>query len=204
MIEQSIIRTINLGVKRLFDIVVSAVGLVMLSPVFLITVLVIKVTMPGKIFFYQERVGRGKRLFQILKFRTMKEDKQAEAAHDFSKDAERLTRTGNFLRRLKVDELPQLWNVLIGDMSLVGPRPTIIEQVEKYNEFQLHRLEMRPGMTGLAQVNGNVSLTWDERITYDVEYIEKFTVFLDILILTKTVLVIIFGEQKFKRGCRCK
>lgn len=202
MKQQSIMRKLNLGLKRIFDVVISAAGLIILSPVFLITIFLIKITMPGKIFFRQERVGKDKRVFHILKFRTMKEDRQAEEAHDFSKDAERMTRTGNILRRLKIDELPQLWNVLVGDMSLVGPRPTVIEQVEQYNEFQMHRLDMRPGMTGLAQVNGNVSLTWDERIVYDVKYIESFSVFMDLAILGKTVLVVIFGEQKFKKECK--
>lgn len=202
MMQQSIMRKLNLGLKRIFDIIVSALGLIILFPVLLITVLLIKTTMPGKIFFRQERVGMEKRLFHILKFRTMKEDRQAEEAHDFSKDTERMTRTGNILRRLKIDELPQLWNVFVGDMSLVGPRPTVIEQVEQYDEFQMRRLKMRPGMTGLAQVNGNVSLTWDDRIVYDVTYIEKFSVFMDLAIMAKTFLVIIFGEQKFRKECK--
>lgn len=201
MSQNSIMRKLNLGLKRIFDIIVSAAGLLILSPVFLITVFFIKITMPGKIFFQQERVGKGKKIFHILKFRTMKEDRQAEEAHDFSKDAERMTKTGNILRRLKIDELPQLWNVFAGEMSLVGPRPTVMEQVDQYNEFQMHRLDMRPGMTGLAQVNGNVSLSWNERIKYDIRYIEKFSVFLDLAILVKTVLVVIFGEQKFKKEC---
>lgn len=202
MIQQSIMRKLNLGLKRGFDISVSALGLIILFPILALTVLLIKITMPGRIFFRQERVGKGKRVFQILKFRTMKEDRQAEETHDFSKDAERMTRTGNVLRRLKIDELPQLWNVLVGDMSLVGPRPTVIEQVEQYDEFQMRRLEMRPGMTGLAQVNGNVSLTWNERIKYDVKYIEKFSVLLDVIIMAKTFLVVIFGEQKFRKECK--
>jgi len=187
MSQKRLMRRINLGLKRFFDIIVSAAGLLILSPVFLLTVLLIKITMPGKIFFQQERVGKGKKVFHILKFRT--------------KDAERMTRTGNILRRLKIDELPQLWNVFAGDMSLVGPRPTVMEQVEQYDEFQLRRLGMRPGMTGLAQVNGNVSLSWNERIKYDVRYIEKFSVVLDLAIMIKTVLVVIFGEQKFKKEC---
>lgn len=194
-------RKTELGIKRIFDIIVSAAGIVILSPVWLVTMILIKITMPGKIFFKQERVGQNQKIFQILKFRTMKEDRQAEQAHDFSKDQERMTRTGNVLRRLKIDELPQLINVFVGDMSLVGPRPTVIEQVNQYNEYQLRRLDMRPGMTGLAQVNGNISLTWDERIVYDVKYIEGFSVWMDIAILLKTVLVVIFGEQKFKKEC---
>ncbi len=195
-------RKIELRIKRLFDITVSVIGLFVLSPILLITMLLIKITMPGKIFFKQERVGKDKKIFYIWKFRTMKEDEKAERSHDFSKDMERMTRTGAILRRLKIDELPQLLNVLIGDMSLIGPRPTIIEQVEQYNEFQLLRLHMLPGMTGLAQVNGNIALSWEERILYDVKYIREFSILLDLSILFKTVLVVIFGERKFIKECK--
>ncbi len=187
--------------KRGFDIAVSTLGLLILSPVLLVTAALIKITMPGKVFFRQERVGKNKKIFHILKFRTMKEDKKAEQAHDFSKDSERMTKTGMILRRLKIDELPQLLNVLAGDMSLVGPRPTVIEQVRNYNKFQLRRLKMRPGMTGLAQVNGNTALDWDERIIFDVKYVENFSLWMDLMILLKTILVVVCGEQKFKKEC---
>ena len=102
------------------------------------------------------------------------------------------------IRRLKIDELPQLINVFRGDMSLVGPRPTVKEQTDLYNAYQRQRLNMRPGMTGLAQVNGNISLSWDERIEYDVEYVNKFSILLDLKILLKTIAVVIYGENKFK------
>ncbi len=196
------IKKIQLAIKRGFDIAVSTLGLIILSPVLLVTAVLIKITMPGKVFFKQERVGKNKKIFHILKFRTMKEDKKAEQTHDFSKDSERMTKTGNILRRLKIDELPQLLNVLAGDMSLVGPRPTVIEQVRNYNKFQLRRLKMRPGMTGLAQVNGNTALDWDERIVFDVKYVENFSLWMDLMILLKTVLVVICGEQKFKKECK--
>ena len=155
--------------------------------------------MPGPVFFRQERVGKNGRTFDILKFRSMKVDKNAEKNHDFTKDEERKTPFGNIIRRLKIDELPQLINVFCGDMSLVGPRPTVKEQTDLYNDYQRQRLNMRPGMTGLAQVNGNISLTWDERIDYDVDYVTNFTFLLDIKILLKTVVVVIFGEDKFKK-----
>ncbi len=192
-------KKIQLIIKRLFDLVVSMIGLVALAPAFIVVSVMIKITMPGKIFFKQERVGKDKRTFSVLKFRTMKEDKIAEATHDFSKDEERKTAFGNILRRTKIDETPQLINVLLGDMSLIGPRPTVMEQVEKYDNFQMQRLEMRPGMTGLAQVNGNIALSWEERIKYDVYYVRHFSVWWDIRILMKTVLVVIFGEEKFER-----
>lgn len=192
-------RRLNLAVKRTADIFFSAAGLIVLMPILLISAILLEIFMPGPLFFKQQRVGKNGRLFNILKFRSMKVDKALEASHDFTRDAERMTPFGKLLRRTKIDELPQLWNVLVGDMSLVGPRPTVKEQTDKYNDYQRQRLNMRPGMTGLAQVNGNVSLTWDERFVYDIEYVNNFSVLLDIKILCKTVLVVIMGEEKFKR-----
>lgn len=192
-------RNFNLILKRLIDIAVSLICLIILLPVFILTVLLIKITMPGPILFTQERVGKSKILFEILKFRTMKVDKEVEKNLDFSKDEERLTRLGKFLRRFKIDELPQLFNVLKGDMSLVGPRPTVMNQVKRYTTYQLQRLNMKPGMTGLAQVNGNISLTWAERIEYDIEYIDNFSILLDLRILLKTVAIVLIGEERFKR-----
>lgn len=192
-------RRLNLAIKRTADIIFSAAGLIVLMPILLISAILLEVFMPGPLFFKQQRVGKNGRLFNILKFRSMKVDKALEASHDFTRDAERMTPFGKLLRRTKIDELPQLWNVLVGDMSLVGPRPTVKEQTDKYNDYQRQRLNMRPGMTGLAQVNGNVSLTWDERFVYDIEYVNNFSVLLDIRILCKTVLVVIMGEEKFKR-----
>ena len=192
-------RRLNLAIKRTADIVFSAAGLIVLLPILVIAAILLEIFMPGPLFFKQQRVGKDGRLFNIIKFRSMKVDKALEAAHDFTRDAERMTSFGKLLRRTKIDELPQLWNVLVGDMSLVGPRPTVKEQTDKYNDYQRQRLNMRPGMTGLAQVNGNVSLTWDERFVYDIEYVNNFSVLLDIKILCKTVLVVIMGEEKFKR-----
>jgi len=192
-------RRVNLFVKRLIDILGSGIGLLIISPILILAVLLIKFTMPGPIFFKQERVGKNKKLFQILKFRTMKVDREAEKNLDFSKDKDRLTTVGKFLRRTKVDELPQLINVFLGDMSLVGPRPTVMKQVENYTEYQKQRLEMSPGMTGLAQVNGNITLPWEQRIEYDIEYIRNFSVLLDWKILFKTVAIVLLGEERFKK-----
>ncbi|MDD3138959.1 MAG: sugar transferase [Lachnospiraceae bacterium] len=189
---------IQFSIKRIFDITISLLVLTISLPIMLFALLGIVFTMPGPIFFTQERVGKNKKNFRIYKLRTMKVDKDAEKKLDGSKDAERLTKFGKILRRTKIDELPQLINVLIGDMSLVGPRPTIYQQVMNYNEMQAHRLDMRPGMTGLAQVNGNIYLSWDERIKFDLEYINHFSLMLDLKILAKTVLVVVFGEKKFK------
>ena len=197
--EAAAVRELNLAIKRTADIVFGAAGLIVLLPILVIAAILLEIFMPGPLFFKQQRVGKDGRLFNIIKFRSMKVDKALEAAHDFTRDAERMTPFGKLLRRTKIDELPQLWNVLVGDMSLVGPRPTVKEQTDKYNDYQRQRLNMRPGMTGLAQVNGNISLTWDERFVYDIEYVNNFSVLLDIKILCKTVLVVIMGEEKFKR-----
>ena len=189
---------IDLAVKRAADLTLSGAGLTLFSPVLLAAAVGIKLTMPGPVFFRQQRVGRDGVVFDILKLRSMKADREAEAKHDPTKDAERMTPFGKLLRRTKVDELPQLINVFVGDMSLVGPRPTLKEQTDAYNDYQRQRLKMRPGMTGLAQVNGNVTLSWDERIEYDVEYVNNYSLLLDLEILCKTVLVVIFGEEKFR------
>ena len=191
------IRKVNLFLKRLFDIIFSGVGMVLLSPFLVLISILIKVVMPGPVLFKQIRVGKNKRLFKIFKFRTMKIDKEAENSHDISKDTERLTTLGRLLRRTKIDELPQLVNVFTGDMSLVGPRPTFEEQVRKYDQHQMKRLDMRPGMTGLAQINGNTALSWEERIRFDIRYVENFNVMLDIKILLRTVGVVVMGEERF-------
>lgn len=195
----SVSRAINLTVKLIFDRILSLIGVIILSPIYLLTALIIKMTMPGPVFFRQRRVGKNGKEFDILKFRSMRVDTEAEKSFNMDKDAERITAFGRFIRRMKIDETPQLLNILKGDMSLVGPRPTIMAQVEKYNDFQRQRLHMRPGMTGMAQVNGNVSLSWDERFIYDVYYVKNFSVLLDLKILCRTVLIVLMGEEKFKK-----
>lgn len=190
-------RKVNLVIKRLIDLVGSSLGLLVISPILLVACVLIKILMPGPIFFFQERVGKDGKVFKIYKLRTMKVDKDAENNFDSSKDAERTPPLGHCLRRFKIDESVQLINVLKGDMSMVGPRPTLKIQTDNYTEYERQRLKMSPGMTGLAQVNGNISLSWQERIEYDIEYINKFSVWLDIKILLKTVLIVFFGEEKF-------
>ena len=186
-------------IKRLIDLFGSSIGLILISPILIISILGIEIFMPGPVFFKQVRAGYKGKPFNILKLRTMKIDTIAEENHDFSKDAERLTFFGEILRRTKVDELPQLLNVFMGDMSLVGPRPTVIEQATKYDTFQRKRLDVVPGMTGLAQVNGNLTLSWEDRIKYDVFYVENWSLMLDMKILFKTVAIVVLGENKFTR-----
>lgn len=183
--------------KRFIDIIVSFLVLLVLSPILIIVAIAIKLESKESIFFKQERVGLNGKVFSLLKFKSMKSNIVAEKNFDFSLDEERITKVGKFIRRTKIDELPQLINVLKGDMSLVGPRPTIKKQVDAYNDYQRQRLNVRPGMTGLAQVNGNIYLDWDERIKYDVYYVRNKSLLLDLKILLKTVGVVIFGEGKF-------
>ncbi|MCD2136461.1 sugar transferase [Salinicoccus halitifaciens] len=192
-------KELSLKIKRCIDVAVSFILLMMLSPLLVATAMLIVVTMPGPVFFMQDRIGYKGKPYSIFKFRSMKVDKDAETNFAFDKDAERLTLFGRLIRRLKIDELPQLLNVLKGDMSLVGPRPTIEQQVREYDDHQRRRLDMKPGMTGLAQVNGNASLSWDERIEYDIRYISRFSLFLDMWILMKTFLIVLLGEERFKK-----
>ena len=192
-------RKVNLFIKRVVDILFSMICLTILSPVFIIVPILIFLETTEGPFFKQERIGKLGKKFFILKFKTMISDKTAEVNFDFSKDANRVTKVGQILRRTKIDEIPQLINVLKGDMSLVGPRPTVSIQVEKYSEYEKKRLKMPAGMTGLAQVNGNIALSWEERIKYDVYYVENFDLSMDIKILFKTILVVFYGEERYKK-----
>lgn len=190
-------RTIQLILKRTFDIVASGTALLLLCPLWAIVVLLMKCAMPGPVFFGQERIGRNFVPFRILKFRTMKVDCDAERNFRIEKDAERVTPLGRFLRRVKLDETPQLLNVLKGDMSVVGPRPTVRQRVEEYRDGQDIRLSMRPGLTGISQVSGNVLLSWPRRIEYDCRYVRGFSLWLDAKIILKTLAVILLGEERF-------
>ena len=193
-------RQLNLFAKRLIDLLGSLTGLIILLPVFVIISILIKLTSKGPIFFTQERLGKNGKIFKIIKFRTMvvNAEKMGDRIAVKNEDDPRITKVGKFLRATSLDELPQLLNVLKGDMSLVGPRPSVPYhpyKYEDYNNFQKRRFEMRPGMTGLAQVSVRNSVPWDERIKLDVEYVEKFSILLDIKILFKTLQKIFYGEN---------
>lgn len=190
-------RGIQLAIKRCFDVFMSGICIIVLLPFWLLIVIVMKITMPGPIFFKQERVGKNFRRFQVLKFRTMKVDKDAEKSFNYEKDLDRITVLGRFLRRTKLDETPQLINILRGDMSIVGPRPTVPQRVEEFYEGQEIRVSMAPGLTGNSQVRGNVLLSWPRRIEYDCQYVKNFSIFLDIKIILKTMMVVIFGEERY-------
>ncbi|MGE0442309.1 MAG: sugar transferase [Gemmatimonadales bacterium] len=189
-------RSVSRGPKRAADLIVGAlVALPALVVVGLSWVLVVvEDGRPG--FFRQTRVGLGGREFGILKLRTMRRNEApVSEVGQVGSDHPMVTRVGRWLRRLKVDELPQVLNVLAGDMSLVGPRPTVAEQVREYDDFARRRLAVRPGVTGWAQVNGNVALTWEDRIRLDVWYVDHWRPALDLRILARTIGVLFRGER---------
>jgi lipopolysaccharide/colanic/teichoic acid biosynthesis glycosyltransferase len=172
-------------VKRAFDVVASLALLALLSPALLAAAVGIKLGSPGPVLFRQTRIGKDGRHFTLYKFRSM--HASPASSRETGRDDPRVFRFGRLLREYHIDELPQLWNVLIGDMSLVGPRPTLGEQVERYTPRQRGRLRVRPGLTGLAQVSGNNALDWDRRIEVDLEYVARASVWLDLKILWRTV-----------------
>ena len=190
--------------KRVFDLIAVIVGLAVLSPFILIFYLLVRCTSKGRGFYIQDRVGKDARVFRMIKFRTMR----ADHVHDpdptivIASNHEAVTPVGRFLRKFKLDELPQLFNVLAGHMSLVGPRPTVPEQVEKYGDFERRRLLARPGITGLAQINGGTALTWPERIEWDAHYVEHHCWMMDAKILLRTALALIIGTEKNVRRFR--
>lgn len=178
--------------KRLFDIVASAAGLIILSPVFLILIYLIKKNLGSPVFFTQERPGLNGKPFKMIKFRSMRD--AVDAQGNPLPDSERLTPFGKKLRATSLDELPELWNVLKGEMSLVGPRPLLMHYLPLYNDFQNRRHEMKPGVTGWAQVNGRNALSWDEKFAHDVWYIDNHSFWLDMKILLLTVKKVFIKE----------
>lgn len=184
--------------KRCFDFLISIFFLVILSPLFIVTAVLVKATSQGPLFFKQQRVGKNGKLFSVYKFRTMINKVRSFDKQTFQDDVE-VTSVGKVIRRLKIDELPQLLNVVKGDMSLIGPRPCLPTLVKEFNENGKKRLLVRPGLTGLAQVNGNIYLTWEERWEFDRKYVEEKSFFLDLKIVSKTMLIVLFGEKWGKK-----
>jgi len=188
--------------KRLFDIIISAVALTVLSPVLLILTAVGAIAMRGNPFFVQVRPGRNERLFKLIKFRTMSYGRSGDG--QLLCDDARVTRYGRFLRSTSLDELPELINIFIGEMSIVGPRPLLVEYLPYYTEEERHRHDMRPGLTGLAQVNGrNAISSWEERFAYDLKYIRECSLWLDIKILFLTVYKV-FRRSDIQVGSEIK
>ena len=185
-------------VKRTTDIVCSGLGLIVLSPILLITAILIRIKLGSPIFFTQDRLGKDGEIFKMIKFRTMLDavDKWGEPLPD----KERMTPFGQLLRSTSIDELPELINVFKGDMSLVGPRPLLVEYKELYSPEQFRRHEVRPGITGWAQVNGRNALGWSERFKLDVDYVDNYNLFMDIKILFMTVLKVVKRDGISQEG----
>ncbi len=194
--SRSMVRSLSLLVKRALDLVVALTALFILSPLLLVTALLILLEDGRPVFFRQQRAGLGGKAFSIFKFRSMRVNDAPVATMGAVTGSHPLvTKVGRVIRRTKIDELPQLLNVLTGDLSLVGPRPTLLEQVAEYDDFERRRLTLKPGVTGWAQVGGGIYLPWEERIALDVWYIDHWSLTLDFEVLVRTVGVIVFGEK---------
>ena len=185
-------------IKRLLDFVLSLMALIVLSPILLVLIVVGGVKMKGNPFFTQLRPGKDEKIFKLIKFRTMTNEKDAEG--NLLPDDVRLTKYGKFLRSTSLDELPELLNIIKGDMSIVGPRPLVPQYLPYYTEYERHRHDARPGLTGLAQVNGRNFISWEERFEYDITYVRNISLSADLKILFKTVLCVINKSDIGVRG----
>lgn len=192
-------------IKRFFDIIASALGLLLLAPVIAVVALQIRRKLGSPVLFRQARPGKGGKPFEMIKFRTMRDEIDADG--NPLPDAERLTRLGQFLRSSSLDELPELWNVLKGEMSLVGPRPLLMEYLPRYSPEQARRHEVRPGVTGWAQVNGRNAISWDEKFALDVWYVDNRSLWLDLKVIWLTIHKVIkrddiddggVGQERFR------
>ncbi|WKK67368.1 sugar transferase [Lutimonas zeaxanthinifaciens] len=178
--------------KRILDFLISMMGLLILSPLILLITILLFTANRGNPFFFQLRPGRDQKIFKIVKFRTMTNQKDNEG--NLLPDDQRLTKIGKLVRKTSLDEIPQLFNVLKGDMSLIGPRPLLIEYLPLYSQFQNRRHEIRPGITGWAQVNGRNTLSWNKKFEYDVWYVDHLSFILDIKIILMTVKKVFISE----------
>jgi undecaprenyl phosphate N,N'-diacetylbacillosamine 1-phosphate transferase len=179
-------------IKRPMDIVLSLLAIIILSPVLLIVALLVRVKLGSPVIFKQNRPGLNEKIFTLYKFRTMTDEKDENG--ELLPNDIRLTKLGRILRATSLDELPELFNILKGDMSIIGPRPLLIEYLPLYNENQKHRHDVRPGLSGLAQVNGRNAISWEEKFDYDIEYVENLTFLLDLKIILKTFFKVLKRE----------
>jgi lipopolysaccharide/colanic/teichoic acid biosynthesis glycosyltransferase len=185
--------------KRVLDVVVAAIGAVLTAPLVGLLALLIRLESPGHPIYRQVRAGQGGESFSIFKLRTMVRGAEFTGAGlAIQEGDDRITRVGAFLRRYSLDELPNLWNVLRGEMSIVGPRPTVPIQVQQYTPRQRRRLEVKPGITGWAQINGRASLPWSERIELDIWYVEHRSLRLDLRIIARTISLVLSGQGLYK------
>ena len=172
-------------IKRPMDFVLSLCAIIVLSPILLVLTVIGAIVMKGNPFFVQERPGKNEKIFKLIKFRTMTCEKDSDGV--LLPDEERLTKYGNFIRHTSLDELPELFNILGGDMAVIGPRPLLVEYLPYYTETERHRHDVRPGLSGLAQINGRNAVTWEEKFSWDLKYVGDITFFGDIKIILLTV-----------------
>lgn len=172
-------------IKRALDILLSGIALVVLSPVLLVTAILVRTKLGSPVIFHQDRPGKDEKIFRLYKFRSMTDERDEKG--DLLPDEVRLTKFGKLLRATSLDELPELWNILRGDMSIVGPRPLLVKYLPLYNEEQRHRHDVRPGLTGWAQANGRNALTWEEKFRLDVWYVEHLSFWVDVKTIFLTV-----------------
>ncbi len=184
--------------KRLIDFIAALFGLLLLSPIFLIVMIALTIANAGKPFFFQKRPGKGEKIFKIIKFKSMNDKKDAQG--NLLPDADRLTKVGSFVRKTSLDEIPQLLNVLKGNMSLIGPRPLLVQYLPLYDEQQKRRHEVRPGITGWAQVNGRNAISWTQKFDYDVWYVDHCSFTLDVKILFLTLKKVLVREGISQEG----
>mgnify|MGYP000522111479 FL=1 len=179
-------------IKRLLDILLSLTGIILLCWLYLILFILVRVKLGSPVFFKQQRPGKNEKIFTLYKFRTMTDARDENG--NLLPDEVRLTAFGKMLRSTSLDELPELFNILKGDMSLIGPRPLLVKYLPLYNEEQRHRHDVRPGLTGLAQVNGRNAISWEKKFEYDVEYVRNLSFLLDCRILLQTVKAVVQRE----------
>lgn len=179
--------------KRILDILLSGIALIVLSPIILIVGFLVRIKLGSPIIFKQERPGKSEKIFSMYKFRTMTDERDHNG--EYLPDEIRLTKFGKMLRATSLDELPELWNILKGDMSIVGPRPLLVEYLPLYSEKQRKRHNVRPGLTGLAQVNGRNAISWEEKFDLDVYYVDKISFFNDLIIIIQTCKKVIKKEN---------
>jgi len=184
--------------KRIVDLILSIILLLLSFPVLLVCSILVRLTMGSPVFFIQKRPGRNEKIFSLIKLRTMQNFK--DEGGSLLPDKDRLTRLGRFLRSTSIDELPELWNVITGEMSLVGPRPLLPQYLTRYSEKQSRRHEVLPGLTGLAQINGRNNLDWDRKFELDVQYVDNVSFFFDIKIICVTIFRILLRKNISKRG----
>ncbi|WP_270639884.1 sugar transferase [Longibaculum muris] len=179
-------------IKWMLDFILSLMAIIILSPVLILVAILVRTKLGSPVIFKQKRPGKDEKIFTLYKFRTMTDERDEEG--NLLPDDIRLTRFGKLLRSTSLDELPELFNILKGDMAIVGPRPLLVRYLPLYNEHQKHRHDVRPGFTGYAQVNGRNSITWEEKFNLDVEYTHKISFLLDLRIILKTIKVVVIRE----------